>query len=58
MKAFKKYSFMFWIDNIQRCNFVMSTTRGKDGTVRGTEFCMLWELNWYKFKLECYILEC
>ena len=26
MKAFKKYSFMFWIDNIQRYNFVMSTT--------------------------------
>ena len=49
---------MFWIDNIQRCNFVTSTTRGKDGTVKGPECCMLWELNWHKFKLESYILGC
>lgn len=49
---------MFWIDNIQRYNFVTSTTRGKDGTVKGTECCMLWELNWYKFKLKSYILGC
>lgn len=37
---------------------MISTTRDDDGAVKGAEFSKLRKLDWYKFKLKCYILGC